>query len=56
MADKAKVPVPLGFPAVRGEATLSLDDLFLLLFCTLDDLYREVVPDAVRLRSLYLSY
>lgn len=33
------------------EATLSLDDMFLLLFCTLDDLYRELVPDAIRRRS-----
>jgi transposase len=33
------------------EATLSLDDMFLLLFCTLDDLYREVVPEAIQRRS-----
>ena len=33
------------------EATLSLDDMFLLLYCTLDDLYREVVPDAIQRRS-----
>ena len=33
------------------EATFSLDDMFLLLFCTLDDLYREVVPERIRLRS-----
>lgn len=33
------------------EATFSLEDMFLLLFCTIDDLYREVVPERVRLRS-----
>jgi hypothetical protein len=33
------------------EATLSLDDMFLLLFCTLDDLYQELVPEAIRRRS-----
>jgi len=35
------------------EATLSLDDMFLLLYCTLDDLYQEVVPDAIQRRSQY---
>lgn len=36
-----------------NEATLSLDDMFLLLFCTLDDLYQEVVPEAIQRRSQY---
>lgn len=33
------------------ETTLSLEDMFLLLYCLLDDLYEEHVPSAVRLRS-----
>lgn len=33
------------------EATLSLEDMFLLLFCLIDDLYREVVPQRIRRRS-----
>ena len=33
------------------EATLSLDDMFLLLYCTIDDLYREIVPNSIRRRS-----
>jgi hypothetical protein len=33
------------------ETTLSLEDMFLLLYCLLDDLYQEHVPPAVRLRS-----
>ena len=33
------------------ETTLSLEDMFLLLYCLLDDLYQEHVPSAVRLRS-----
>lgn len=33
------------------EATLSLEDMFLLLFCTIDDLYRELVPASIQQRS-----
>jgi hypothetical protein len=33
------------------EATPPLDDMFLLLFCIIDDLYREVVPEAIQRRS-----
>jgi hypothetical protein len=33
------------------EATLSLDDMFLLLYCTVDDLYQELVPDSIQRRS-----
>lgn len=33
------------------EATLSLEDMFLLLYCVIDDLYQEVVPESIRLRS-----
>ena len=33
------------------EATFSLEDMFLLLFCTTDELYQEVVPERIRLRS-----
>lgn len=34
-----------------NEATLSLEDMFLLLYCTIDDLYQELVPEAIRRRS-----
>lgn len=37
--------------AAVNEATLSLEDMFLLIFCTLDDLYQEIVPASIRLRS-----
>lgn len=33
------------------EATLSLDDMFLLLYCRIDDLCREVVLESIRRRS-----
>lgn len=33
------------------EATASIEDLFLILFCLVDDLYNDLVPDAVRHRS-----
>lgn len=38
--------------AVTPKATpqLSTPDLALVLFCTIDDLYRDLVPDSVRLR------
>ncbi len=35
------------------ETTLSLEDMFLLLYCLLDDLYQKHIPAAVRLRSQY---
>lgn len=34
-----------------SEATLSLEDMFLLLYCTIDDLYQENVPSSIRTRS-----
>ncbi len=34
-----------------SEATASLEDLFLIVFCLIDDLYHELVPDTVRHRS-----
>lgn len=33
------------------EATASIEDLFLIIFCLIDDLYHEIVPQAVRHRS-----
>lgn len=34
-----------------GETTLSLEDMFLLLYCTLEDLYSEHAPSEIRFRS-----
>ena len=36
---------------VTPEATASLEDLFLTVFCLIDDLYQELVPEALRYRS-----
>lgn len=36
---------------VTPEATLSLEDLFLTVFCHIDDLYQTIVPDAIKERS-----
>ena len=36
-----------------NEATLSLEDMVLLLFCIIDDLYQEVTPAPIRHRSQY---
>lgn len=33
------------------EAPASIEDLFLYVFCTIDDLYQELVPEVVRRRS-----
>lgn len=46
-----KVSFPPQASAVMNEATLSLEDMFLLLYCVIDDLYQEVVPESIRLRS-----
>lgn len=34
-----------------NEATTSLEDLFLIIFCLVDDLYKDLVPETVRYRS-----
>jgi hypothetical protein len=34
-----------------SEATPSIEDLFLMIFCHVDDLYNELVPEALRHRS-----
>jgi len=36
---------------VTPEATASIADLFLLLFCHIDDLYQAIVPEAIKERS-----
>ncbi len=36
---------------VTTEATASIEDLFLLVFCHIDDLYQALVPDVVKQRS-----
>lgn len=43
---------PTGYhtPAVMIEPTLSTEELFLILYCIVDDLYPEVAPDSVRFR------
>ena len=38
-------------PAVMTEPTVSTEELFLILYCIIDDLYPEVAPDWVRLRN-----
>lgn len=38
---------------VTPEATLSLEDLFLTVFCHIDDLYQTIVPHAIKERSQY---
>lgn len=38
---------------VTGGATASLEDVFLVVFCYVDDLYHELVPEAIRRRSQY---
>ena len=34
--------------AVMDESTPSTEELFLVLYCTIDELYQEVAPDRVR--------
>ena len=41
---------PKSAPAVMDEPTLSTEELFLVLYCTIDELYQEVAPDRVRTR------
>lgn len=41
---------PAAMTNVTSDATLSIADLFLVVFCLVDDLYRALVPQAIRLR------
>lgn len=38
-------------PAVMTESTASTEELFLILYCMIDDLYPEAAPDEVRFRN-----
>jgi len=33
------------------EPTVSTEDLFLILYCIVDELYQDVAPDAIRFRN-----